>query len=53
MFDKSTLKATRLKMRPWLSGIIVTVALILIQGIEYFWLRVAGVTLISIGFVKG
>ena len=49
MSDKSTLKDTRFKIRPWLSGIIVTMVLILLQEIEYFWLRVAGVTLISMG----
>lgn len=49
MFDISTLKHTRFKMRPLLSGIIVTVALILIQGITNLWLRAVGVTLIAIG----
>lgn len=49
MFDQSTLKVTRLKMRPLFSGIIVTLALILIQGITNFWLRAVGVTLIAMG----
>jgi len=49
MSDKSTMKNTRLKMRPLLSGIIVTLALILIQGITNFWLRAVGVTLIAMG----
>ncbi len=49
MFDKSTMKDTRFKIRPLLSGIIVTVVLILLQGITYLWLRVVGVTLIAIG----
>lgn len=48
MSDKSTLKDTPIKIRPWLSGIIVTLALILIQGITYLWLRAVGVTLIAI-----
>lgn len=49
MFDKSALQFTRFKMRPLLSGIIVTVALILIQWITNFWLRAMGVTLIAMG----
>jgi len=51
MLYKSTLKDTRRKMRPWLSGIIIIVALILIQGITYLWLRAVGVTLITIGLI--
>ncbi|MHB8073749.1 GGDEF domain-containing protein [Desulfosporosinus fructosivorans] len=47
MFDKLTLK-NRYKIRPWLSGIMVTVVLILIQEITYFWLRTLAVALISI-----
>ena len=49
MFAKSKLKDTRFKIRPWLSGTIVTLIFILIQGITYLWLRVVGVTLIAIG----
>ena len=40
---------TRSKMRPLLSAIIVTVILILIQGITNLWLRAVGVTLIASG----
>lgn len=48
MSDKSTLKGMRFKLRPGLSVTIVSVALILIHGITSLWLRVVGVTLISI-----
>lgn len=49
MFDKSTRMNTKHKLRLWLSGIIVIVALILIQEITYLWLRVLGVTTIATG----
>ncbi len=49
MYDKSTLKDMRFKMRQWLSGTVVTVILILIQGITNIWLRIMCVTLIAIG----
>ena len=49
MYDNSTLRDTRFKIRPWLSCTIVTVILILIQCISYLWLRVVGVTLITMG----
>ncbi|HWQ42945.1 MAG TPA: GGDEF domain-containing protein [Desulfosporosinus sp.] len=53
MFNNSTLKATQFMIRPWFSGILVTVVVILIQGITYLWMRVAGVTLIAIGLFLG
>ncbi len=49
MYDNSALKDSWFKIRPWLSGIIVTMIIILIQSIPYLWLRVVGVTLITIG----
>jgi len=49
MLNKSTSKDTRLKIRPWFSGTIVTVILILIQGIPFLWVRAVGVTLIAVG----
>ena len=53
MFNNSTLKDTWFMIRPWLSGILATVAVILIQGITLLWLRVAGVILIAIGLFLG
>jgi|GEM_PF-1912351 len=53
MFNNSTLKGTRCLIQPWLSGIIVTVTVILLQGITNLWLRVAGVTLITFGLFLG
>lgn len=49
MYDNPSLKDMRLKIRPWLSGAVITVVLILIQGIAYLWLRVVLVTIITIG----
>ena len=49
MYDNSSLKDMRFKIRPWLSGAIITVILILIQGIAYLWLRAVLVTIITIG----
>jgi len=46
---KSRLMDTRFKIRPLLSAIIIIVILILLQGVNYFWLRVAGVTLVAMG----
>ncbi|MDR3539572.1 MAG: GGDEF domain-containing protein [Desulfosporosinus sp.] len=49
MYTKSNLKDTQAKIRSLLSGTIVIVILILIQGITYLWLRVMSVALIAIG----
>lgn len=49
MFGKFIIKNLQSKIRPWLSGIIVTLILILIQGINYLWLRAAAVTVIAVG----
>lgn len=49
MYDNSSLKDRRLNIRPWLSGTIITVILILIQSISFLWLRVVLVTIVTIG----
>ena len=46
MFDKSKYG---ISFQSWLSGTIVILLLILLQGVSFLWLRIAGVTVIALG----
>lgn len=50
MLDRCSLMKMKLNIRPWLTGVLGIIALILLQGVTNIWLRTAGVTLIGFSF---
>lgn len=51
MFNRSTLKHKKFKLRRFLFGISSLLIIILLQSINNYWLRTAGVILIMVGFI--